>query len=296
MGENTHFPLTPCASPYFLVAFFTPKLMAMIQRSVLPTAACLLILFFLLPACTKFQDHLPPGTPPCKISRIIFFGFGTSLDSFTITYNTNGDPDVAARANVDDGSPSLQFMYDSKHRLTGVNYFLQNDATENWVKYHYTNPLSQNPYIDSNFLFPNNIDTDPPTFYYILTSTSFQFDHQNRISQTTLLDITVIQHGGNFDGQPDTVISNYKYGPDGNLLGSTYDNKVNFLRTSRIFQFLQADYSLNNNTTLFHNIQYNEFGLPVQLETGDLLFLAADMQGTIRFKYDCACGIDQKAP
>ena len=265
------------------------------KRSVLPTAACLLFLLFCLSACTKFQNHLPPGTVPCKISRIIFHGFST-LDSFTITYNANGDPDVAARANVDDGSPSLQFMYDSQHRLTGVNYFLQNDATETWVKYHYASAGSQNPYIDSNFLFPNNIDTDPPGFYYNLESTAFQYDHQDRITQTTTLDITVIQQGGYFSGAPDTFVANYKYGPDGNLIGSSHDNKVNFLRTSKIFQFLQADYSVNNNTTLLSNLQYNEFGLPTQFDTNLLSFLAADMTGTIRIEYDCACLANQKAP
>ena len=267
------------------------------KRSVSQSTACLVGILFLLPACTKFQDHLPPGTPPCKISRIIFFPqYFSNLDSFTITYNANGDPDLAIRALVDDGSPSLQFMYDSQHRLTGVNYFLQVDATENWVKYHYTSPLSQNPYIDSNFYFPNNIDTDPPSFYYILTSTGFQYDHQNRIAQTTVLDISVIQHGGNVDGSPDTIITNYNYAPNGNLIGSTYDNKVNFLRTSKVFQFLQADYSLNNNTTLFSNFQYNEFGLPTQFDAGDLYFLGANMAGTIRIKYECACGTNQKAP
>jgi hypothetical protein len=270
--------------------------MAMKKRSVLPTAACLLIILFFLPACTKFENHLPPGTVPCKISRIIFFDqYSSALDSFTLTYNANGDPAVAARANVNDGSPSLQFMYDSHNRLTGVNYFLQNGGTENWFKYHYASANSQNPYIDSNFLFPSNIDTDPPATYYNLESTGFQFDQQNRITQTIWLNITDIQHGG-FEGPFDTVISNYKYAPDGNLVGSTYDNKVNFLRASKVFQFLQADYSVNNNTSLLSNIQYNEFGLPTQFETNLLSFLAAGMTGTIRIKYDCACLANQKAP
>jgi hypothetical protein len=267
------------------------------KQSVLPTAACLLIILSLLSACTKYQDHLPPGTVPCKISHIIFLDqFPPAVDSFTFTYNANGDPVLAMRAITSDGSPSVQFMYDSHNRLTGINYVAENGGTLHWFKYHYATANSQNPLIDSDFLFPTNIDTDPPREYDNLVSTSFQFDRQNRIAQSTTLDVSVIQHGGNFDGVPDTFVSNYKYTPAGNLLGSTYDNKVNFLSTSRILQFLQADYSVNNNTTHFNNFQYNEFGLPTQFDINNyLLFMYAQINGTIRIEYDCACLSGQKA-
>ena len=68
---------------------------------------------------------------------------------------------------------------------------------------------------------------------------------------------------------------------------------MNFVRTSKIFQFVQADYDVNNEISHWTNIKYNEFGLPTQFDAAyGIGFLGAgSAPGTIRIEYDCTCGL-----
>ena len=272
------------------------------KRSFLPAAAGLSVCLFLFFGCAKVLDHLPsipPGTVPCKIKYFIFPAFYQpgALDSFTFAYNSLGNPVFATRAIVNDGSFDVAFTYDSENRLTGfLNVFSPGEgpaSSNNWVKYSYFDEKSENPYIDSNFLFPFDVVNGSPTSYGELNTDNFQYDRDNRIIRDTSFAVTLILQG--FDEGGDTSVSTYKYGPDGNLEnGDKYDNKVNFLRTSKVLQFIQADYSVNNDISRYGNIHYNAFGLPTQLD-GGLEFLGAGIGGPIRIEYDCACGLgDQK--
>jgi hypothetical protein len=265
-----------------------------------PTAASLPVCLLLLAGCVKTLDHLPsipPGTEPCKIKYFIFperYQQGV-LDSFTFEYNSLGKPVFAKRAIVTDGTFDIEFIYDSENRLTGfLNVFAPGAdpaSSFNWIKYSYANGKSQNPYIDSNFLFPFDVVNGSPTSYANLYTTNFQYDRNNRITQMTTVNVTFVLQG--YDEGGDTAVTTFKYAPDGNLEGGgKYDNKVNFLRTSEIFQFLQADYSVNNDISNYTNIHYNAFGLPTQFDTEFINFLGAgSAAGTIRIEYDCACGL-----
>jgi hypothetical protein len=273
------------------------------KRSFLPTAAGLSLGIFLLSGCAKVLDHLPPvppGTVPCKMTYFIFpamYHPGV-VDSFTFAYNSLGNPVFAARAILDDGTPDVEFTYDNHNRLTGfLNVFSPGAApgsSFNWIKYSYTDDKSENPYIDSNFLFPFDVVNGSPTSYANLNTDNFQYDRDNRIIQDTSFAVTLILQG--FDEGGDTTVFTYKYGPDGNQEGGKYDNKVNFLRTSKVFQFVQANYCVNNGISDWTNIKYNEFGLPTQFDaTNGIGFLGAvSAPGTIRIEYDCTCGLSNQ--
>ena len=95
----------------------------------------------------------------------------------------------AARALLDDGTPDVEFTYDNHNRLTGfLNVFSPGAApgsSFNWIKYSYTDDKSENPYIDSNFLFPFDVVNGSPTSYANLNTTNIQYDRDNRIIQDT---------------------------------------------------------------------------------------------------------------
>ena len=269
------------------------------KRSFWPTATSLSVCLLLLAGCVKTLDHLPsipPGTVPCKITYFIFpqlYQQGM-LDSFTLTYNSVGNPVFAKRAVVNDGSFDVAFTYDSENRLTGfLNVFAPGEgpaSSSNWIKYSYLDNKSKNPYIDSNFLFPYDIVNGSPQYYNLVTD-AFHYDRDNRIVLDTSIDVTAVVD--NYPNTFDTTVFSYQYDADGNQEGGKYDNKVNFLRTSKVFQFVQADYCVNNGISDWTNIKYNEVGLPTQFDaTHGIGFRGAvSGPGTIRIEYDCACGL-----
>jgi hypothetical protein len=263
------------------------------KRSGWRVVACLFTTLFFLCACRKSLEHLPPdlqGTVPCKIAKINFFFPEQNFpDSMTFTYNALGNPVTGLRGFVDDGSPNFTFYYDSHNRLIDFFQTLQNEAIETWDKYVYLDDRTETPYLDSSFLFPDSSLNGFPVHYFNLTNTWFEYDPERRIIQTRVFDVTLFII--------DTTTNNYAYDRNGNLEGGAYDNKVNFLRTSSIFEFLDANYSQNNSLSLGTNFKYNEFGLPTQFDAnGTVTILTIPMSGQIRITYDCTCGVGANSP
>jgi len=64
---------------------------------------------------------------------------------------------------------------------------------------------------------------------------------------------------------PDTLITGHTqditYDAKGNAEGSTYDNKINYHQTNKVWMFIDDQYSVNNP---FHIDEYDVHGLPVK--------------------------------
>ncbi|MBS1660082.1 MAG: hypothetical protein JST68_03425 [Bacteroidetes bacterium] len=63
---------------------------------------------------------------------------------------------------------------------------------------------------------------------------------------------------------PSSFDTAYSYDVHGNTVGIGHDNKVNFNRTSRVLQFINQDYSVNNPAAVY---TYNKNGLPTTVKS-----------------------------
>jgi hypothetical protein len=116
---------------------------------------------------------------------------------------------------------------------------------------------------------------------YIVVLSTFEYDEKGRI-------VVVNRKIIDFEGSPDSweqlepVI--YQYDSNDNLVDHnfSYDNKINFRRTNKVWMFIQRDYSRNNLEGATH---YNEHGLPIRFSNSkDPLFYTGSL---ISIDYDC---------
>ncbi|HEV2354112.1 MAG TPA: hypothetical protein VGR89_07710, partial [Puia sp.] len=126
-----------------------------------------------------------------------------------------------------------EFRYDRNHRLTdfiGVYSFSDTTNGEFWHRYFYNSRGLITK--DSVFIFPYIVNGQLSTYIYPRLI-QLGYDDRGRVN------IEINAYGGN-----DTI--HYEYDAKGNLIGGTYDNKLSFRQTNRIWMFLDRDYSLNN--------------------------------------------------
>ncbi len=215
-----------------------------------------LLLFILLGAgCKKVVDYLvvhPDGLiSNYQIKKFIYrdpYSKNSPPDTITFTYNQYGNPVSGTRPGPRTGAPNYLFLYD-KDRLTDfVGVYSNGTSAEYWHKYFYDN-LGR-IVLDSVYQFPqiqNGKMVNPYGSYII----RFDYDNLNRIIGGTMI-------------LPDgyTYPQSYSYDANGNRSGGSYDSKINFRRTNRIWMFLDRDYSINNS---FLADTYNAIGLPTSI-------------------------------
>ena len=187
----------------------------------------------------------------------------------TVEYNEVNNP-ISLTYNKEKAYllyPCYMF-YDSKNRL--IEYKVMYDANSVIEDHRYG-------YSGDRII----ADTNTITFtgYSVVLST-FEYDSKGRI-------VVVTQKLIDGEGDPDSRGTiNYKYDSNDNLvLGDeyTYDNKVNFRRTNKVWMFIMRNYSQNN---LQGATDYNEHGLPVRFENSkDYLFF--DIGPLISIDYEC---------
>jgi len=121
-----------------------------------------------------------------------------------------------------------------------------------WERFFYANEGSKNPFCDSIYVYPTDVTKFPPVTPYPIQWDNFEYDAFNRVSRVIFNSSE--SESFNYDPQGDLILTGIQFdGPD---------NKVNFNRTSRVFQFLNWDYAVNNT---FIADKYNSYGLPTEI-------------------------------
>lgn len=253
----------------------------------------------LLSACGK-HDVIPDcGAPFCQIQKLE--GYDESLQQAstnTIEYNAAGNPVLRLRSDVGTGNENESYRYDAKNRLTDqiTNYGTgeYGDLFWEWHRFKYDN--QNRIYMDSVYnigIIGDNPLPHPsgPKFVII---THFEYDYKGRIIKET----------SNYDdGQP-WYVKVYTYDSRQNLVKkvSTYvssgyadttyygphDNKISYLRTNKVWQFLNRDYSENNSMAA---VAYNNYGLPLKFrpnsKTGGRTYFLDVVYSNLDITYKC---------
>ncbi len=234
------------------------KLKIMQKLLILSVAAMLL---FAGTSCKKLlvygEEHgVPYIIPDTRIAYIAFGGF-EGLDSATILYNAAGNPTYAIRRRPATGAPSFVMRYDASGRLSDLigTYDTAVTNVESWSKFSYDD--SGNIVSNTCIAFPTIVNGQPTVALHgTLIMAKYEYDSRHRLIQ----DSDWVVGSGPFK----TV--NFSYDSTGNMTGVGHDNKINFNRTNKYWQFLNQDYSVNNPTSATYT--YNASGLPVTVTGG----------------------------
>jgi len=233
------------------------------------------VVTLLLSACGKHDITPDCGVPLCQIQELE--GYDDVLQEThtnTIEYNAAGNPILRLRSNVATGNENESYRYDTKNRLTDqITHYNTSeqygDVFWEWHRFKYDN--RNRIYLDSFYSIgiigdhPLPLPIHGPIVDYLIIH--FEYDHKDRIIKET----------SNFsDGRP-WYVKTYIYDnrqnlikrvttvPSSGYVDTTYtaahDNKINYLRTNKVWQFLNRDYSENNPITA---VTYNKYGLPLK--------------------------------
>lgn len=254
----------------------------------------------LLSACGKHDITPDCGAPLCQIQKLE--GYDVVLQQThtnTIEYNAAGNPILRLRSNLGTGSENESYRYDAKNRLTDqiTHYNTSEEYGELFWEWHRFKYDAQNRiYMDSTYHI-GLIGDNPlphPTGPRIVVITQFEYDHKGRIiKETAVFD----------DGRP-WYVKAYIYDHRQNLVkkvtinpatGSadtayykSYDNKINYLRTNKVWQFLNRDYSENNPIAA---VSYNKYGLPLKFrpdsKTGGQTYFLDVVFSDLDITYKC---------
>lgn len=190
---------------------------------------------------------------PCEITKLVAYDpWSPAARVFIFEYNSKGDPVKITPSIIGTGTPKHEFRYDNKGRLTDYIGPYLNDAFEFWHEYGY----DSKDRIVQDTLYIFGLYGEEPTNGYPPSHRiiSYEYDSKDRISKST----TVWTYGYPTD------VAVFTYDDNGNLIrpGFVYDNKINPLRTNRIWMFISRDYSMNNP---WAGASFNDNGLPTTL-------------------------------
>lgn len=227
-----------------------------------PSKYTIAVLLLLGTGCQKIYDyvHLPQngGTSfsSCRIQTMDAIWSQDTLH-YQFNYNQLGDPVSIINSQPGTGNPNYFFTYDRQNRLRENIGRYANDGYEVWHRYGY-NALNQ-IVTDTSFTFGMvGSDGKPKEQGAVLHAfATYRYDAQNRISEVKDSMFTY----GSFVG---TDLNSYTYDVNGNLnsaYSGAYDNKLNILRTHKVWMFIARNYSVNNRFTAE---SYNDQGLPLR--------------------------------
>ena len=239
--------------------------------------ACTTLTFFT--GCNKLFDHIKDHpdeyNTSCKIKRLTLDG-SLGIITADIVYNKWDDPVSIIPTHVNTGNPNWYFYYDNKHRLTEILKPYNNGAYESWTRFYYDNKGRIS--MDTTYVFGvvgnpwGNATLGP----YV---TEYQYDTKGRL----------VVSDTRYPENPQHFIRTSTYDSNGNkVTGDTYDNKLNFHRTHKLWMFLDQDYSVNNALPV---VGYNDKGLPLKIKGNLRSFLNFQVQfqdtAGIAISYKC---------
>lgn len=227
------------------------------------------------------HDHPVEADKVCKVSTIGVTSFQRH-HLFTFSYNKNGDPVsiLDSSRGLVNGNIDQYFRYDRQGRLSDyVTTFI--DEPDNVIWWHKYGYPRYNVITDTAFEYfgdaskPSPRAADAPNGF---TVGSVMLDAYGRIPAA-------------YDAHGNLPVT---------VANRVYDDKVNPYRTSKVFQFVYADYSRNNLLPLspvpgvipISAPVYNELGLPVQLpnsaERNMTVFNLNNADTTMFITYACS--------
>ena len=222
--------------------------------------------------CRKLADHFfHVDTSVIKSCRIvkIYHGDRTGI----VYYNDHNDPDsvIFDVPYGSSGASYFYFIYNDHHQLIEYREDYHREPPGNYYYKHtyvYNNGIIQT---DTTRVRQSGAWTELRTLHYDLNRRIIKEDRR------------IIEMEGQI---VDDEVEPFKYTYDiaGNLEGqpNTYDDKINFLRTNKIWMFTQRNYSMNNPVGA---TAYNDQGLPLGFQPGsEPQFLFGTLVG---IDYEC---------
>ena len=228
--------------------------------------ACIIAAGFLLlslSGCKKLLDYIHPKPDDkgknCRIERATWNAtvpsypdLGPFFDTAWFAYNAHGNPVSVKYYHGDEiFTNNKVFKYDHHKRLTVYLEGAPNTSIALfWHKYTY---IGDYVIIDSTFVYGEGdwSANDRPAHFDRLEVTTYDLDAYGRVKKEV--------------GGPFNVTLYYSYDANGNLVkpGVSYSNKTNIRQISKVWMFLDRDYSINSPNGAAS--QYNQHKLPVKL-------------------------------
>jgi hypothetical protein len=203
---------------------------------------------------------LPGQVTYCRIESFWERPFAMDQVFRIVGYDLFENPTFISTPMVSTGSPFHTFKYDGWHRL--IEY-AQVFGNGNFLTlHHYGFDNNGRIGVDTAWnLGGFNSMGGPANNYNNRVISILTYDAQGRIIHSS----NIITAGPMFPPVPPiSSVNTYTYDAAGNLevLGATYDNKMNINRTNDIWQFLARDYSKNNRLMA---TAYNSTGFPTTI-------------------------------
>lgn len=228
--------------------------------------------------CKKVDQELkkdPLATiNDCRVSSMTYV-FPYDSVQVNIEYTKWGDPARIRQTTTGTGRPDGAFLYNNKRQLTDYIGLYDDQFFEFWHQYVYD---KKGQVVADTVYFWGSVVNGAPDVYYDAAVVTYEYDAVGRISHT-------VQTWYN---QPDYPLHTYyNYDAAGNLEipGVVYDNKACIHRTSRIWMFIDRNYSLNNG----YATAWHDTGLPshFSLSSAGGQF-AGFYNGNLKYiNYDC---------
>ncbi|MBW8684254.1 hypothetical protein [Chitinophaga rhizophila] len=252
-----------------------------------------------LASCGKTDFPPDCGAPLCQIETYVGnseWEEGQVVNTFT--YNSAGNPILRTRSDVATGNENETYRYDAKNRLTDQILHYEDGSYgaefREWHRFKYQGN-SDRPYMDS-FYTNGFIGAHPipyPFHPMMLIVIYFDYDHAGRLigeksfyeDNYAWYEKTYIYNSANNLAKQTYNLVNFGY--KDTIYYRLYDDKVNFLRTNKVWQLLTRNYSENNVKTASN---YNKYGLPLRFPADNtelvVPFLDADLSD-ITITYKC---------
>lgn len=207
----------------------------------------------------------------CKL-RNIWSDYGGFTVKGLFTYNSKGNPIKLTFDNNGTGNPDHYFYYDNQNRLIEWRQTYSGGTVVS-ERHRYVYNAAGVAIRDTVMA----IEGDTITFVY-----TFTYDNQGRIVKENIKNIW--NAGAPLEPQRNPT---YTYDARGNLAvagwkSSSYDYKVNPLRSNPVFQFIFKNWSQNNAAV---QPKYNSKGLPLSLNPNNDRFFNSNI--AYKLAYDC---------
>lgn len=221
------------------------------------------------------NEATTPDLSKCKIRRIYQETIPSGrVETAVFTYNHAGNPYSVIYANSGTSFANHFFFYDAKNRLKEYQQRWGDTYVHEYHFYRYNDR--------GQIIVDSSIRSDANAAYPYEYVSTIEYDNLGRIVKETIVNTRNGNAPLNATRRP-----TYTYDVRGNLAvafwkSSSYDNKVNPLRQSPVFQFIHRNYSLNNSAP---QSKYNSLGLPLSMKpTNDSFFNTPE---TLKVIYDC---------
>lgn len=246
------------------------------MKRIVMLGAGALVLLMVFTGCRKFFDWKHGGhhhDPGCRIKKVTMYeGADTMYANFN--YNHKGDPVSVVISDPSTGRPNLVFRYDHKGRLKEFYAPYSMDANSNyeqWFTYRYD--WKGRIVSDTAYAFGSVINHVPQPLNDYKSYATYEYDAWDRVIKVVRTYVSVN------NPEPPVAIEEYVYDEDGNLewwLRSSnvtpsvteiymgpYGNKRNVRHTHKVWQFIDRNYSINEEAGA---VAHNAAGLPLRYE------------------------------